>query len=82
MKISRDRVVELLRQRGHFDRAAQAERTLPAELDADKDSAALTAYGVAPLEVSDADPNGKRPLVNRQHLVRGRILAAQKPPAT
>ncbi len=51
MKIDKDTVLNLLRSRGDHDKAAQAERELPDEVDDDKHGGLLDKFGVDPKDV-------------------------------
>ncbi len=46
MKIDKDTVLNLLRSRGDHDKAAQAERELPDEVDDDQHGGLLDKFGV------------------------------------
>ncbi len=51
MQIARERVLELLRNRGDDDEANKAERELPAAVDTDREAGLLTKFGVHPPEL-------------------------------
>lgn len=46
MQIPKDKVVELLRQRGDHDRADQAEQELPDQVDPDQHADLLSKHGI------------------------------------
>jgi hypothetical protein len=46
VKLDRSRITELLRSQGHDDRVADAERSLPHEVDTDRDGEELRRLGV------------------------------------
>jgi hypothetical protein len=51
MKVSKDRIVTLVRETGDADRAAAAERQLPDEIDLERDRSTLEELGLDPKEV-------------------------------
>ena len=51
MKIGKDTILDLLRSRGDHDKADQAERELPDEVDEDKHGRLLEKFGVNPKDV-------------------------------
>ena len=51
MKIGKDTILDLLRSRGDHDKADQAERELPDEVDEDKHGGLLEKFGVNPKDV-------------------------------
>jgi hypothetical protein len=51
MQIDKQQIVELLRERGDNDKAAQAEQQLPEQVDPEKDSDLLSQVGVEPQEI-------------------------------
>jgi hypothetical protein len=51
MKVSKDRIVTLVRETGDADRAAAAERQLPDEIDLERDRGTLEDLGLDPKEV-------------------------------
>ena len=50
MKIDKQQVIELLRERGEHDKAQQAEQELPDEVDHEEHSDLLNRFGVDPQE--------------------------------
>jgi hypothetical protein len=51
VEIPKDKILELLRQRGDNDRAAEADRELPDQVDTDRDSGLLSKFGVDPKDL-------------------------------
>jgi hypothetical protein len=51
MEIPKDKVLELLRQRGDDDKAAQAEQELPDTVDHEQHADLLQKHGVDPKEL-------------------------------
>ena len=51
MEIPKDQILDLLKQRGDHDRAAQADQELPDKVDHESDSDLLSKYGVDPKEL-------------------------------
>lgn len=51
MQISRNQIVEFLRERGDADEAAQAEQDLPEHLDSEDDAEQLERLGVDPRQL-------------------------------
>lgn len=51
MKIDRDQIVGMLRDRGDHQRADEAERELPREVDHEEHSGLLDRFGLDPQEV-------------------------------
>jgi hypothetical protein len=47
MNIHKSHIVELLRSRGHHDKAAEAEAELPEDVDVDEHQLALKRWGVS-----------------------------------
>lgn len=48
MEISKDTVVDLLRERGQTDEAGRAEQELPDTVDTERDSGMLKRFGIDP----------------------------------
>ena len=46
MEIPKDKILELLKQRGQHDQAAQAESELPDQVDPERDSGLLSKFGL------------------------------------
>ena len=51
MEIPKEQILELLRQRGQQDDAAQAEQELPDQVDTDRDAGMLSKFGLDPGEL-------------------------------
>ena len=51
MNIPKDKVIELIRDRGDQDQAQQAERELPDQVDTDQDADLLQRFGINPQEL-------------------------------
>jgi hypothetical protein len=51
MEIPKDKIVELLRERGDHDRAGQADRELPDQVDHEQHADLLSKYGLDPQEL-------------------------------
>jgi hypothetical protein len=51
MEISKDKILDLLREQGKSDEASQAEQKLPDQVDTDRDSGLLTKFGISPREL-------------------------------
>jgi hypothetical protein len=51
VEISRDQIIDMIRQQGDSDKAAQAERELPDQVDTDRDSGLLTKFGIDPQDL-------------------------------
>ena len=51
MEIPKDKVLELLRAKGHEDQVDQAEQELPDQVDPDKHADLLEKFGVSPQEL-------------------------------
>ncbi len=56
MQVSKQQVVDFIRQRGDDDRPPQAEAELPDTLDLPKDEDLVTKYGVDPLDLAGDEP--------------------------
>ncbi|CAN5499388.1 MAG: hypothetical protein ABIQ59_03405 [Nocardioidaceae bacterium] len=56
MQVSKQQVVDFIRQRGDADRAAEAEAELPDTLDLPKDDDLVTKFGVQPLDLAGDEP--------------------------
>ncbi len=46
MKIDKDQILDMLRSQGDEDRAQQAERELPDQVDTERDSGLLDRFGL------------------------------------
>ncbi len=51
MEIPKDAILEFLRERGDSDKASEAERELPEQVDTERDSGLLARFGVDPQEL-------------------------------
>lgn len=51
MEIPKDQILELLRNRGDNDKADQADKELPDNVDTERDSGLLSKFGVDPSEL-------------------------------
>jgi hypothetical protein len=51
MEIPKDKILELLRERGDDDKAAQAEQELPDTVDHEQHADLLQKYGIDPTEL-------------------------------
>ena len=51
MNIPKDKIIELIRDRGDQDQVQQAERELPDQVDPDQDADLLQRFGINPQEL-------------------------------
>ncbi len=51
MEIPKDKILELLRERGNHDQASQAEGELPDQVDPERDSGLLSKFGLEPADL-------------------------------
>jgi hypothetical protein len=51
MEIPKEKILELLRQRGDQDKADQADRELPDQVDTDRDAGLLSKLGIDPQDL-------------------------------
>jgi hypothetical protein len=51
MEIPKDKILELLRQRGDHDKAGEADKELPDQVDTERDSGLLSKFGIDPKEL-------------------------------
>ena len=51
MEIPKDKILELLKERGQNDQASQAEGELPDQVDPERDSGMLSKFGLDPAEL-------------------------------
>ena len=58
MQINKDTIVNLLKERGHHDKAKQADDELPDQVDSDKHAGLLSKFGVDPQELLGKLPGG------------------------
>ena len=57
MRVSKERIVAFVRERGDEDRAVLAEAELPDHVDLPKDDDLVTRYGVQPIDLSGDEPD-------------------------
>jgi hypothetical protein len=58
MEIPKDKIVELLRERGQADRADQADSELPDQVDPQEHADLLSKFGIDPQELAGTLPGG------------------------
>ena len=58
MEIPKDKILELLRQRGDDDKAQQADRELPDKVDTERDRGILDQLGIDPQDLLGNLPGG------------------------
>ena len=58
MEIPKDTILELLRERGEHDKADQADKELPDQVDHEQHSDLLQKYGIDPKELAGKLPGG------------------------
>jgi hypothetical protein len=51
VEISKGQIIDMIRQQGDSDKASQAERELPDQVDTDRDSGLLTKFGIDPQDL-------------------------------
>jgi hypothetical protein len=51
MEIPKDKILELLRDRGEYDKTDQAERELPDQVDPERDKGILDRLGIDPQDL-------------------------------
>ena len=51
MEIPKDKILELLRERGEHDKADQAQGELPDQVDTERDSGLLAKFGIDPKDL-------------------------------
>lgn len=51
MEIPKDKILELLRERGQNDEAAKADGELPDQVDPERDSGLLSKFGLEPADL-------------------------------
>ena len=51
MEIDKNTIVSMLRERGDHDKAGEAERDLPDQVDTDRDANLLERFGISPQEL-------------------------------
>ena len=52
MEIPKDKILDLLRQRGEDDKVGEAERELPDTVDTERDSGLLSKLGIDPQDLA------------------------------
>ena len=58
MQIPKEKVLELLRERGQHDKADQADSELPDQVDPEKDAGPLNKLGIDPQDLAGKLPGG------------------------
>jgi hypothetical protein len=58
VEIPKDKILELLRDRGEDDKADQADRELPDQVDPQAHAGALQKFGIDEQELADKLPGG------------------------
>jgi len=58
MQIPKDKIVELLRERGQDDKAAQADSELPDQVDTEQHGDLLSKFGIDPQDLAGKLPGG------------------------
>jgi hypothetical protein len=58
MEIPKDKILELLRERGDHDKAQQADQELPDQVDTEQHSGLLAKFGIDPQELAGKLPGG------------------------
>ncbi len=58
MNIDKSQILDLLRSRGDTDKAEEADRELPDQVDTDKDAGLLSKFGVNPQDLIGMLPGG------------------------
>jgi hypothetical protein len=51
VEIPKDKILELLRERGEHDKADQAQGELPDQVDTERDSGLLAKFGIDPKDL-------------------------------
>jgi hypothetical protein len=51
MNIDKDQILQLLRSQGDHDKAEQADKELPGQVDTDRDAGLLSKFGLDPSEL-------------------------------
>jgi hypothetical protein len=57
MRVSKQKVVAFIRERGDAERATLAEAELPDHVDLPKDDDLVTKYGVQPVDLAGDEPD-------------------------
>jgi hypothetical protein len=58
MEIPKDKILELLRERGQHEQAAQADGELPDQVDPEQHAGVLSKFGIDPQELLGRLPGG------------------------
>jgi hypothetical protein len=58
MQIPKDKILELLRERGQNDQAEQADKELPDQVDPEQHGGLLEKYGIDPKDLVGKLPGG------------------------
>jgi hypothetical protein len=58
MEIPKDKVLQLLRERGDHDKAEQADQELPDQVDPEQHGDLLQKYGIDPKDLAGKLPGG------------------------
>ncbi len=58
MEIPKEKILELLRERGDHDKAGQADQELPDNVDPSRDAGLLSKFGVDPQDLLGKLPGG------------------------
>lgn len=59
MQIDKKHIIDMLKSRGHTDKAAQAESELPEKVETDKHSGLLSKLGINPRDLLGKLPRGR-----------------------
>ena len=51
MEVPKDKILELLRNQGEHDKATEAERELPDQVDTERDAGLLQRFGLDPQQL-------------------------------
>jgi hypothetical protein len=58
VQIDKQQIIDMLKNRGHNDKATQAESELPDKVDTDTDSGMLDKFGINPQDLMGKLPGG------------------------
>jgi hypothetical protein len=58
MEIPKEKILELLRERGQHDQVDQADRELPDTVDPEQDAGLLSKFGIDPQDLLGKLPGG------------------------
>ena len=58
MEIPKEKILELLRDRGEHDKVDQADRELPGTVDPERDAGLLSKFGIDPQDLLGKLPGG------------------------